>query len=63
MNQNDNRQSRRAKEKNTDKMSESEIDDNLEESFPASDPPSWTLGSNHRAETEREAGKDERQKD
>lgn len=28
-------------------MSEQEIDENLEESFPASDPPSWNLGTSH----------------
>ena len=28
-------------------MSEDEIDQNLADTFPASDPPSWTLGTNH----------------
>jgi hypothetical protein len=28
-------------------MSEAEIDSTLADSFPASDPPSWTLGSDH----------------
>ena len=33
-----------------EEMSEAEIDRNLQETFPASDPPSWTLGTNHRQE-------------
>ena len=33
---------------NPTEMDENEIDENLEGTFPASDPPSWTLGTNHR---------------
>jgi len=33
-------------------MSEAEIDRNLAETFPASDPPSWTLGTDHRDEAQ-----------
>lgn len=35
-------------------MSEAEIDNNLLGTFPASDPPSWTLGIDHHQETETE---------
>jgi len=31
-------------------MSEAEIDNNLAQTFPASDPPSWTLGIDHKSE-------------
>lgn len=38
----------------TGEMPDDEIDENLVESFPASDPPSWTLGTDHRPEREEE---------
>ena len=35
---------------NTGEMSEAEIDATIADTFPASDPPSWTLGTDHRNE-------------
>jgi hypothetical protein len=35
-----------------EQMSEAEIDSTLDDSFPASDPPSWTLGSDHGSDEE-----------
>jgi hypothetical protein len=40
-------------------MNEDEIDDNLNDSFPASDPPSWTLGSNHHSDSKQEDESDD----
>ncbi|MDQ3665601.1 MAG: hypothetical protein M3410_03195 [Acidobacteriota bacterium] len=39
-------------------MTESEIDLNLIDTFPASDPPSWTLGTDHRDDSKGDQGGD-----
>ncbi len=40
-------------------MSEAEIDRNLEGTFPASDPPSWTLGTDHQSDSSSEQSSDD----
>jgi hypothetical protein len=46
-----------SRDEKRDEMIEAEIDKNLMDTFPASDPPSWTLGTDHRVEPEPEQEK------
>lgn len=51
--------SRRRGEQSAGEMTEAEIDANVEGTFPASDPPAWTLGTNHRPARRREGENDD----
>lgn len=51
--------SRRPVEKGKAEMSEAEIDANVEDTFPASDPPGWTLGLDHSSSTSQERDNDD----
>jgi hypothetical protein len=54
MTENRNRETPAAADMNEDEV-ETEIDETLEDTFPASDPPSWTLGTDHQVETQSDA--------
>lgn len=51
--------SRTPVDKSAGEMSEAEIDANVEDTFPASDPPAWTLGSDHQTATIKEQDNDD----
>jgi hypothetical protein len=44
-------------------MSEAEIDKTVADTFPASDPPSWTLGTDHHAKCPDETSREESEPD
>ncbi|MBD0369896.1 MAG: hypothetical protein ICV60_03515 [Pyrinomonadaceae bacterium] len=51
MSEDRNRKSPEGSQTRAGEMSEAEIDKTLMESFPASDPPPWTLGTDHKEST------------